>query len=619
MELPFAKGGDAGAWFARAGGRGRPARGVGPAPCYGHAVLREAFQDLNRVRQIAVIAARHGFLAYFDRSGLGELLGKREAEALEAEVAAAGTEPVGPEPDRRTAQRFRQMLVDLGPTFIKLGQVLSSRPDMLPSHWVEELSELQDSVPPFPLAEVRAQIERGLGGKVEDLFGELDEAPLASASIAQVHRARTHAGEGVVVKVQRPRIRQRIEADLSILYQLARLVEAVVEETGVYTPTGIVEEFDRSIHEELDFRQEGRNAREMAENAKDRPFLVIPRVHEALSSETILTLEYIEGVRLSDIDAAAGHDPEKIAKNLIESAFRQLFEDGLFHGDPHPGNVLVLPGNRLALLDFGLVGRLSRPMQEALVTLIMATALRDADTMARVLNRIGVPEDHTPITAFRADIAAILDRYLGRKLEDIHTSSLLRDLLDLAVKHKIRVPKEYAVLSKASVTVEGIIRKLYPRLDILEIGMPYAKELLFSRFNPSDASGAMMKSILKLQSLAEDVPAQLQQILVDLESGKFRVNVRSEELDRIAVNVRTLGISSFLGLVACGLTIGGFWVFARDLAGWRWLPLFGAFALATAGALFGLGIALWLLGGPRRKIRVRRWLRGDQAPPPPAS
>ena len=250
---------------------------------------------------------------------------------------------------------------------------------------------------------------------------------------------------------------------------------------------------------------------------------------------------------MSDVTTDAGYDLEQVAKNIIEAAFRQLFEDGLFHGDPHPGNILVLPGNRIALLDFGLVGRLTRPMQEALVSLIMATALRDPDTVARVLNRLGVPEDHTPITAFRADIGAILDRYLGLKLDQIRTSTLLRDLLDLAVKHKIRVPKEYAVLSKASITIEGIIRKLYPKLDILEIGLPYAKELLLSRFNPGDASGTMMKSLLKLQSLAEDVPAQLQQILVDIESGKFRVNVRSEELDRIAVNVRTLGLTTFFG------------------------------------------------------------------------
>jgi ubiquinone biosynthesis protein len=571
------------------------------------AVLKEAFQDLNRLRQIAIIAARHGFLAYLDQTRLGEMLGSREADRVRQEAAAA--EPAGPAPDRRTAQRFRQLLIDLGTTFIKLGQLLSSRPDILPSHWVEELSELQDAVPPISIKEVRAQIEQGLGRPVETCFAALDPLPLATASIAQVHRGRTHGGESVVVKVQRPHIRQAIEADLSILYQLARLVEAVVEETGVYTPTGIVEEFDRAIHEELDFGNEARNARAMAESAKDLPFLVIPRVHDALSSDTVLTLEYVEGTKVSEVTAEGGFDTERVAKNIIEAAFRQLFGDGLFHGDPHPGNILVLPGNRVALLDFGLVGRLTRPMQEALVTLIMATALRDPDTVARVLNRVGVPEDHTPITAFRADIEAILDRYLGLKLDEIRTSTLLRDLLDLAVKHRIRVPKEYAVLSKASITVEGIIRRLYPKLDILEVGLPYARELLISRFSPGDASGTMMKSLLKLQGLAEDVPAQLQQILVDVESGKFRVNVHSEELERIATNLRALGLTLLLGLTAAGLLVGGLAILARSAERAAWLPWVGLAAVVSATLLSGGAMALHLLGAQRRKLSLRRFLK----------
>jgi len=310
---------------------------------------------------------------------------------------------------------------------------------------------------------------------------------------------------------------------------------------------------------------------------------------------------------VSDITVEQGYDFEQVAHNIIEAAFRQLFEDGLFHGDPHPGNLLVLPGNRIALLDFGLVGRLTRPMQEALVSLIMATALRDADTVARVLNRIGSPEEHSPIKAFRADIATIFDRYLGLKLDQIHTSSLLRDLLDMAVRHKVRVPKEYAVLSKACISVEGIIRRLYPKLDIVEVGLPYAKELLLARLSPGDASGTVMKSLLKLQTLAEDVPAQLQQILVDLESGTVRVNVRSAVLDRIASNVRALGMTLFLGLVAAGLTFGAFSIFARNFADWRGLPFLAGAALAGAGALFGMALALYLLGAPRRKIKLRRF------------
>ncbi len=361
-------------------------------------MARSAFQDLNRLRQIARVVARHGFGAYLERTRLGDLLGRKAA----AEAARVAAEEAG-EPsaaDRRTAARFCRMLVDLGPTFIKLGQLLSSRPDILPSHWIEELSKLQDSCPPLPIAEIRAQIERALGRPVPELFAELSEEPLASASIAQVHRARTHASAEVAVKVQRPDVRQRIEGDLSLLYYLARLLEAVVEETGIYTPTGIVEEFDRAIHEEMDFGNEARNVRDMAAASAGIEFLAIPGVHEDLSSGTVLTLDFVAGVKVADITGGSGYDPELVARRIIEIAFRQLFEKGIFHGDPHPGNILVLPGNRIALLDFGLVGRLSRSMQEALVTLIMAVALRDPETVARVLYRVGVPPPTLPSPPF---------------------------------------------------------------------------------------------------------------------------------------------------------------------------------------------------------------------------
>ncbi|HET7754895.1 MAG TPA: AarF/UbiB family protein, partial [Anaeromyxobacteraceae bacterium] len=296
--------------------------------------MLQAFQDLNRLRQIAQIVARHGFGAYLDSTRLGDLLGKREAEVVRAaahEAVPGAGEPPAPEPDRKTAARFRRMLLELGPTFIKLGQLLSARPDILPAHWVDELSELQDAVPPIPLAAVRAEIERGLGRPVEDCFAELDPEPLASASIAQVHRARTHDGVVVAVKVQRPGTRERIEADLGVLYDLAAIVEAVVEETGVYTPTDVVEEFDRAIHEELDFSNEARNAKAIGASSAGRPYLVIPRVHDALSSATVLTLDFVDGVKVSEVTADGGFDVERVARNIIEAAFRQLFEDGLFH------------------------------------------------------------------------------------------------------------------------------------------------------------------------------------------------------------------------------------------------------------------------------------------------
>jgi ubiquinone biosynthesis protein len=560
-------------------------------------MFREAFQDLNRLRQIAAALARHGFGAYLDGSRLGEVLGRE----------AAPPEPGGlPAPDRKTAARFRQMLAELGTTFIKLGQLLSTRPDFLPSHWIDELEHLQDACPPVDIGEIRDEIERGLGKPVETLFAELDPRPLASASIAQVHLARTHGGEQVVVKVQRPHIRDRIESDLTLLYYLARAVGALVEETGVYTPTDIIEEFDRTIHEELDFSNEARNAKEMATAAGKRTVPIIPRVFDDLSCSTVLTLEYIEGTKLGDVTEAGGFDLDRVSRNIIEAAFRQLFEDGLFHGDPHPGNILVLPGNGIALLDFGLVGRLTRVQQDALVTLIIGVALRDSESIARLLNRIGTVELRQPIVDFRADIDGILERYLGLRLDEIRTATLLRELLDLAVRHKIKIPKEYAVLAKAAITIEGIIRRLNPRLDILEVGLPYAKELLLARFNPADASGLVLRSLLKLQGLAEDLPTQLGQILVDLESGKLRVNVASEAIDRTAVQMRNAAALVFTGILSSAFVGGGFVALA---AGGGHVTLIGALALGAGVILAFGGLFLHIAPLYLRKVPLRRWLK----------
>jgi len=408
-----------------------------------------------------------------------------------------------------------------------------------------------------------------------------------------------------VVKVQRPHIRERVESDLTLLYYLAKLLGAVIEETGVYTPSDIIEEFDRTIHEELDFGNEARNAKAMAAAASGRGVPVIPRVFDELSSSTVLTLEYIPGTKLTDVTAAGGFDLEAVSKNIIEVSFRQLFEDGLFHGDPHPGNILVLPGNGIALLDFGLVGRIARPQQEALVTLIIGVALRDSESIARLINRIGLSDTRQPIVDFRADIEGILERYLGLRLDEIRTATLLRDLLDLAVRHKIRVPKEYAVLAKAAITIEGITRRLNPRLDILEVGLPYAKELLLSRFNPGDASSVMLRSLMKLQGLAEDLPTQVGQILLDLESGKFRVNVASDAVDRLGVQLRNGAALVFTGMVAAALLTAGLLTLTLGTA----RPAVGGVATGLGLLLAFGGLFLHLAPQHLRKIQLRRLLK----------
>ena len=565
----------------------------------GPGLIRQAFQDLNRVRQIGVIAARHGFADLLERAGIWRQVGSKES--------------VEPLPDSRrqsTARRFRMLLNDLGPTFIKLGQILSTRADLLPAEYIEELSTLQDRVPPIPLAEVEAQIRDSLGKDPRELFASIDPEPLAAASIAQVHRAVTLNGEQVVIKVQRPRIDEQIRADLSVLHYLARLLEAVVEETGIYTPTGIVEEFDKAIQEELDFLNEASNVRAFYRNHRDRPYLRIPKVFDELTSRTVLTLELIDGVKISQADLTK-HDRAALARHIVEGSFRQVFQDGLFHGDPHPGNLLVLEGDVVGLLDFGLAGRVTKQMQETLVILVMAIALKDADSVARILYRLGAPDSRANLLGFKKDIEGILTQYIPASvtLGSIDTRTLLRDLLDLAVRYRIRIPKEYALLSRASVAVEGVLRSLYPDLKVSEFALPYARQLLFDRYDPSQLQGGLLRTLLRVQTFAGDLPVQLSQILLDLETGKFSVSIRTEQLERLNANLRAVAVIAFGGLCACGFIVGVFISFAQKQWLVRGLPVLGVIGIAAAAALFGATTTWYLFGQRVRKLRLSRWLK----------
>ena len=559
----------------------------------------QAFKDLNRLREIAVLAVRHGFGDMIERTRLWEILGRREKTETRPETAR-----------ETTARRFRLLLSDLGPTFIKLGQILSTRPDLLPAEYIQELSLLQDAVPPEPTDHVVREIEDSLGKPLKELFATIEDKPLACASIAQVHRARTLDGQEVVVKIQRPNIASRVRADLDLLYYAARLLEAVVEETGVYTPVGIVEEFDAAIHEELDFLNEARNIREFVRLNASRDFLVFPKVIEGLCSKTVLTMELLQGEKIRSIDLAK-HDRKLLAERILDTAFHELFEDGFFHGDPHPGNVLVLEGDRLGVLDLGVVGRISKQMQETLVMLVMAVGLRDADTVARLIYRVATPDKRTNLNAFKQDIQGVLDAYLVKKpiLGEIEVKTIVPELLNLAVKYHVRIPKEYALLSRAVVLVEGMVRWLHPELNIGQAVLPYAKELMFGRYETGGLGVLGMKALLRLQTFATDVPTQLSQVLLDLEGGKFTVNVASDPLDHIHSAIKGLGLVGFLGFLACGLTIGAFLSFSKLDYAVHGIPVMGAAAVLLIGILFGSVFSWTVLSGRVKKISLQRWVK----------
>jgi ubiquinone biosynthesis protein len=561
----------------------------------------QAVQDLKRLREISVVVARHGFGELWDRAKIWDVLGRREE--------------VRPSPEEMratTARRFRETLAELGPTFIKLGQILSSRPDILPADFIAELSHLQDRAAPMPVELVLELIEKGLGKPAHQLFASIDPAPMASASIAQVHRARLASGEDVVVKVQRPRIEEQIRSDTDLLFYLARFLEGVIEETGIYTPTGIVSEFRSAMLLELDFDNEARNIEQFAKNHAGRPTVVIPKLYRELSSRTVITLQELKGVKLKHVlDNPASVDRKQLARHILDASFHQLFTDGLFHGDPHPGNVMVLEGNRIGLLDFGLVGRLTRGMQESIILLVLAISLKDPDTVARLLYKVGVPDERINLHQFRQDIHDILERYLGLKLSEVDSGVLMKELVDLAMKYKIKIPKEYAVLSKASATTEGIIRQLDPELDITEVALPYAKQLLFDRYNPTSMSGGFLRILLQLQGFLQDTPQQLAQILMDLEGGKFNVTVRNEELVRLNTNVKALGLLLFGGMIASALIVGAFSLVGRaaeSATNTVW-PIPALVGLALAAMLFGAAVSWTLISGRLKKISVRRFFK----------
>lgn len=557
-------------------------------------MIRSAFQDLNRLRQIAIIAGKYGFADLFERSGLKKILPDAKLEG-DAQTKAMPF-----------ARRFRMMLAELGPTFVKLGQVLSTRGDLLPADFIEELSTLQDKVPPFGMEDVRKQVQQAFGRPLEELFKDFDETPIAAASMAQVHKATTHDGVGVVVKVQRPGITERMRADLSVLHGIARALEAVIEEVSITSPTTIIEEFDKAVHEELDFLNEASNVRAFMRAHENHPTVRIPRVYDELSGRTVLTLEFLDGPKLSNaqLDEAG---KKKLAGIILEEAFKQLFEDGLFHGDPHPGNLLILEGPVLALIDFGLVGRVTHQMQEALISLILAVALKDSESVARQLYRLGTPESRANLHTFKTDIDAILNAYLPTSIKDVNAKALVRDLLNLAVKYRVKVPREYAILARASVAIEGILRSLYPEMPIGEIFMPYARKMMAERYDPSQLQGNAMKTLLRLQNAASDLPLQLQQIMLDLESGKFTITLKDDQVESLNSNLRALAVVAFAGLCACGFIIGTFLAFAPkqwEIAG---IPVMGLLGIGATVFLFSTAMVRQVLGS-FRKVSIKRFL-----------
>jgi ubiquinone biosynthesis protein len=546
--------------------------------------------DLGRVRQILRVMAEHGFAPALKKIPL--VAGKVPEVSPEAAAAPAGT-------------RFCRMLEELGPTFVKVGQILSTRADLLPPEFIKALSKLQDNVPPFPFKEVKIQVEAGLGQSLDDLFSEFAEKPLASASMAQVHAAKLQDGTDVVVKVQRPGIAAQIERDSHILVLIARVLEMVVAEASTYHAVDLAEEFQLGLAKELDFSGEAINLRTFARINQDRHGIRIPAFYPDHSCTTVLTMERIYGRRITDLPQ--DHDPEEtadIVERLVTVAFDHVFMDGLFHADPHPGNVLVTDEDEIAFIDFGLMGKVARDAQDRLLTIQLALGLRDADSLARLLIRLGDPQKRVNLQTFRDAIRRILDKYLGLAISEIDTGTALNDLLELSLRFGIRMPREFALLAKASVAIEGIVRALHPGLNVSGTLSARAEHLLLERLDPRQFAAGGMRTALQLATLVQDLPLQLNQVLIDLERGQLQVSVVSPEIHKVERTLRGLGITVFSGLFSSALLLGGFYTLGRYPLHFLGMELVPFFAFSSAAGLFGAALAWYFRGGQMPKLSL---------------
>jgi len=529
-----------------------------------------AVKDIERLQIITRVLIRHGFGAVVQRLGLPSLLARKgkdekadEAAALEEEKASKTVESMP------VAVRLRLVLQELGPTFVKLGQIISTRPDIIPADLIIELKKLQDDVPPFSEEEARGMIQQCLGAPVEEIFTSFEAKPLAGASIAQVHRA-TLAVEGreapvpVAIKVQRPGIDEMVRNDLNLLHMLASLIERAIPESRVYSPTGLIQEFDQAISAELDFTIEAINATRFAENFAEETALHFPAVFKQASGKKVLTLEFLDGLKVDEA-VERGADRQWIAETGVRLILKMVFEDRFFHADPHPGNILIMPRPegptyeprqviKLGVLDLGLVGRLSRTLRDQVVDLLMAAARNDAEGIADVMLTMGRPRGTVDYQGFRRRVQVLCDRHLNRDLGDIDASTIMFDVVSAAVKYKLEIPVELTMILRSVMTIEGVGKEIYPELDLLKVAKPYLTRIVVQRYNPQKMGNELLRSLARVSTVAKDLPMQLQTLMEDMHHGRLRVQISDEQ---VAKSTERAGSRVRAALVSTALLGGG--------------------------------------------------------------
>ncbi len=556
--------------------------------------INRNIRSLKRYRQVLGILIKYGFGHIVEQLNIDYYfeLGKR--------IVSLGT--ISRELERLTqAARFRLALEELGPTFIKLGQILSTRPDIVPADVLKELRRLQDHIPAVPSDEIKAQIHRELGYPTEELFNNFEHTPLATASIAQVHRATLKNGETIVCKVRRPGIESVIATDLDIMMGLAYLIEKHLPGGELYDPVGLVREFRRTIQRELDFSREGRTTERFAANFANDETVHIPKVFWDYTGQTVLTLEYISGIKISDQDKLqeANLDLEIIAKNGADNFLKQVFIHGLFHADPHPGNIHILPGNILCIFDFGMVGRLDDDLKLHLTELLLCVLRRDVDHLILQLLYSGDLHDESNIKNLKRDLTEFIDDYYDIMLQDLKVGKLLLDFVEILTEYQIKFPSNLMLLSRALFVMEGIGRQLDPNFNMVAQLKPFAEQVIKDRHSPTSIAKDAARTLQSYQALGKSLPRDIKEFINRINRNKFKIDVEHRGFERLVNDLDKSTNRISFSMVIAALIVGSSLVMQIDKGPMLFgFPILGLLGYSVAGFL-GLGLAIAILRSGR--------------------
>ena len=545
--------------------------------------IGKGYRHLKRFRQIVAVLLKYGFGHILSRIKVSQYLLRSQS------VTARGLKKVV---RLSTPERLRMALEELGPAFIKLGQMLSMRPFLVPPEFVRELSRLQDDVSPIGYPQVRDAILEGLGRDPEELFADVDKKPLASASLAQVHRAATPEGDEVIVKVQRPGVQQMIMEDMSILKDLAGLLVKHLPESRRYDPLGIVEELERTTRREVDFTNEARNMEIFSRNFAGDETVHVPRVYWELSSSRVLTVERIDGVKISKLERFQENDLDRriIARRGGRALLKQVFEDGFFHADPHPGNLFVLPGNIIAPVDYGMMGRLSPEMMLQLSQLLVALFHRDVAELSRLYLEMGLVGEDIDLTALRLDLTDLIDKYSGLPLNRIDMQGVMEDLFSVSHRYQFRIRSEYMLLARALVTYEEVGRLLDADYNFLAEAEPFVKELIKRRFHPERLLRELVRTGRDLHRLMSIFPQEMSAILRKVRRGELALEFRHRGLDRLINELDRSSNRLAFSLIIAALIVGSSMIMRLEAGPF----LFGYSVLGIAGFMIAGVLGLWL-------------------------